>query len=181
MDFTLSDDQIAFQDMAQRFALDRLAPNAVDWYRRKHFPTNVLQEAGALGLGALYTRVDVGGSALGRLDCVLVFEALARGCPAIAAYISIHNMSAWMIDSYGTEARRQRWCPALASIVDLASYCQTEPDAGSDAASLATRADRDGDDWVLNHLGCRVQCGLDRDGAQWRAGSQKHFRHPGAT
>ncbi|MDF3608051.1 acyl-CoA dehydrogenase family protein [Paracoccus sp. DMF-8] len=149
MYFDLSDEQAAIQEMSRSFASDRIAPFALDWDAEKHFPTDVLAEAGALGLGAIYTRDDVGGSGLGRLDAVLVFEALAQGCPTIAAYISIHNMCVWMIDRFGSDAQRREWCPRLAPLDRRASYCLTEPGAGSDAGSLATRAVRDGDDWVL--------------------------------
>lgn len=149
MHFDLSDEQTAIHEMSRSFAAERIAPQALDWDAQKHFPVDVLAEAGALGLGAIYTRDDVGGSGLGRLDAVLVFEALAQGCPTIAAYISIHNMCVWMIDRFGTDAQRQEWCPRLAPLDRRASYCLTEPGAGSDAGALTTRAVRDGDDWVL--------------------------------
>lgn len=149
MDFTISPDQTAILDMTRGFAADRIAPCALDWDARKHFPTDVLTEAGALGLGGIYTRDDVGGSGLGRLDAVLIFEALAEACPTISAYISIHNMCVWMIDRFGSAAQREDWCPRLATLAERASYCLTEPGAGSDAAALSTRAERDGEGWVL--------------------------------
>jgi alkylation response protein AidB-like acyl-CoA dehydrogenase len=148
--FALSDEQEAMVDAAARFARDELAPGAVDWDQRKHFPVDVIRNAGALGMGGVYVAEDVGGSGLGRVDATLIFEALATGCPTIAAYLSIHNMVAWMIDRFGDDTQRQRWLPGLCSLDRMASYCLTEPDAGSDAAALATRADRDGDGFVLN-------------------------------
>jgi alkylation response protein AidB-like acyl-CoA dehydrogenase len=149
IDFTPSEDQLAFRSMAEDFAANELKPNAIEWDQKKHFPTDVLARAGALGLGAVYTRDDVGGSGLGRVDSVLIFEALAKGCPTIAAYISIHNMCCWMIDTYGSAEQRSVWCPRLSTMETLASYCLTEPGAGSDASALATRAVRDGDDYLL--------------------------------
>ena len=149
IDFLPSEDQMAFRKMAEDFATNELKPHAIDWDQRKHFPIDVLARAGALGLGAMYTRDDVGGSGLGRVDAVMIFEALAKGCPSIAAYISIHNMCCWMIDTYGTETQRAAWCPRLATMETLASYCLTEPGAGSDAAALSTRAISDGDDYLL--------------------------------
>lgn len=149
IDFTPSKDQLAFQKMAEDFATDELAPFAIEWDEQKHFPTDTLAQAGALGLGAIYTRDDVGGSGLGRVDSVMIFEALATGCPTIAAYISIHNMCCWMIDRFGTEDQRRKWCPQLATMKHLASYCLTEPGAGSDAGALSTRAQKDGEDWIL--------------------------------
>jgi alkylation response protein AidB-like acyl-CoA dehydrogenase len=149
IDFTPSEDQLAFRTMAEAFAANELKPNAIEWDQKKHFPTDVLARAGALGLGAMYTRDDVGGTGLGRVDSVMIFEALAKGCPTIAAYISIHNMCCWMIDTYGSVEQRATWCPRLATMETLASYCLTEPSAGSDASALATRAVRDGDDYLL--------------------------------
>lgn len=149
MDFDLTSDQVSILEMTRSFAATRIAPHALTWDAEKHFPTDVLAEAGALGLGAIYTREDVGGSGLGRLDAVLIFEALAQACPTISAYISIHNMVVWMIDRFGTEAQRRHWCPMLAPMARRASYCLTEPGAGSDAAALTTRAVPDGDGWRL--------------------------------
>ncbi len=148
--FELTEDQRAIQEMAQAFAEDRVAPNALDWDRQRHFPADVIRETGPLGLGGIYVRDDVGGSALSRLDAVLVFEALAHACPAFSSFISIHNMAASMIDRYGDDEQRQRFLPKLTSMEWLASYCLTEPGSGSDAAALRTRAVRDGDDYVLN-------------------------------
>jgi alkylation response protein AidB-like acyl-CoA dehydrogenase len=148
--FSLTEEQRAIQEMAQAFAADRVAPNALDWDKSRHFPADVIKETGPLGLGGIYVRDDVGGSALTRLDAVLVFEALSRACPAFASFISIHNMGAWMIDRYGNEEQRQRFVPKLTAMEWLASYCLTEPGSGSDAAALKTRAVRDGDHYVIN-------------------------------
>jgi len=148
--FNLPDDQIAIRDMARSFAADRLKPNAVDWDERKHFPVDVMREAASLGMGGVYVREDLGGSGLSRLDAALIFEALATGCPTVSAFISIHNMCAGMVDRYGSQAQRQRWLPGLCAMEMVASYCLTEPGAGSDAAALNTTARRDGDHYVLN-------------------------------
>jgi alkylation response protein AidB-like acyl-CoA dehydrogenase len=148
--FALTDDQIAIRDMAQDFAAENLAPHAVEWDERKHFPVDVMREAAALGMGGVYIREDVGGSGLGRLDAALIFEALATGCPTVSAYLSIHNMAAWMIDRYGSDEQRRRFLPKLCTMEHLASYCLTEPGAGSDAAALNTRAVRDGDHYVVS-------------------------------
>ncbi len=148
--FDLNEDQRAIREMAESFAEDRVAPNALDWDRERRFPDDVIRETGPLGFGGIYVRDDVGGSALGRLDAVLVFEALAKACPAFSSYISIHNMASWMIDLFGSDEQRHRFLPKLTSMEWLASYCLTEPGSGSDAAALKTRAVRDGDDYVLN-------------------------------
>lgn len=148
--FELTEEQRAIQEMAEAFAADRVAPAALDWDRNRHFPADVIRETGPLGLGGIYVRDDVGGSALGRLDAVLIFEALAHACPAFSSFISIHNMAASMIDRFGSEEQRQRFLPKLTSMEWLASYCLTEPGSGSDAAALKTRATRSGDAYVLN-------------------------------
>ncbi|WP_225730767.1 MULTISPECIES: acyl-CoA dehydrogenase family protein [unclassified Nocardia] len=148
--FALDDDERAIRDTARGFADEFLAPNALEWDERKHFPVDVLRKAGPLGLGGIYVREDVGGSGLRRLDAVRIFEQLATGCPAIAAYISIHNMATWMIDRYGDDRQRNRWLPRLTAMDALGSYALTEPGVGSDAAALSTRAVRDGDDYIFN-------------------------------
>ncbi|GGA74751.1 acyl-CoA dehydrogenase [Nitratireductor aestuarii] len=148
--FALNEDQIAIRDMALSFAQERIAPHALDWDQQKHFSVDVLREAAALGMAGIYTRDEFGGSELTRLDAALIFEALATGCPAISAYLSIHNMVTWMIDRFGSEELRARYVPPLCSMEMLASYCLTEPGAGSDAAALSTSAVRDGDHYVLN-------------------------------
>lgn len=150
MHFALTDDQLAIQDMARRFAADELAPHAAEWDETKHFPVDVIRKTAALGLAGIYTREDVGGSGLGRLDAALIFEALSAGCTSTAAYVSIHNMCSWMIDRFGSEELRRKYCPKLTAMEMLSSYCLTEPGSGSDAAALKTRATRDGDSYVLN-------------------------------
>ncbi|WP_424626838.1 isobutyryl-CoA dehydrogenase [Bradyrhizobium sp. SYSU BS000235] len=150
MQFALTEDQTAVRDMAREFAAEKIAPFAVKWDEERYFPLDVMREAAALGIGGIYIRDDVGGSALTRFDAALIFEALAMGCPTVSAFISIHNMSAWMIDAYGSQAQRQQWLPRLCTMELLASYCLTEPGSGSDAAALSTRAVRDGDHYVLN-------------------------------
>ncbi|WP_316161686.1 isobutyryl-CoA dehydrogenase [Bradyrhizobium sp. SZCCHNRI20481] len=150
MQFALDEDQIAVRDMARAFAAEKIAPHALRWDEEKHFPVDVMREAAGLGMGGIYIRDDVGGSGLSRLDAALIFEALATGCPTVSAFISIHNMASWMIDTFGTEAQRQAYLPKLCAMDLIASYCLTEPGAGSDAAALRTRAVRDGDDYVLN-------------------------------
>ncbi len=151
--FELSEEQRAIREMAEAFAAERVAPDALAWDRERRFPAEVIRETGPLGFGGIYVGDDVGGAGLGRLDAVLVFEALAKACPAFAAFISIHNMASWMIDRFGSDEQRQRLLPRLASMEWLASYCLTEPGSGSDAAALKTRAARsggNGSDFVLN-------------------------------
>ncbi|MGJ4939740.1 isobutyryl-CoA dehydrogenase [Bradyrhizobium sp. HKCCYLS1011] len=150
MQFALNEDQVAVREMARSFAAEKIAPHALRWDEEKHFPIEVMREAAHLGMGGIYIRDDVGGSGLGRLDAALIFEALATGCPTVSAFISIHNMASWMIDTFGTEAQRQAYLPRLCTMELIASYCLTEPGAGSDAAALRTRAVRDGDHYVLN-------------------------------
>ncbi|BBC00839.1 alkylation response protein AidB-like acyl-CoA dehydrogenase [Bradyrhizobium japonicum] len=150
MQFALNEDQIAVRDMARAFAAEKIAPHALEWDETKHFPVDVMREAAGLGIGGIYIRDDVGGSAMTRFDAALIFEALATGCPTTSAFISIHNMASWMIDAYGNDTQRQTWLPKLCTMELIASYCLTEPGAGSDAAALRTRAARDGDHYVLN-------------------------------
>ncbi|MGL4559309.1 MAG: acyl-CoA dehydrogenase family protein, partial [Afipia sp.] len=150
MQFALTEDQIAVRDMAREFAAEKIAPFAQKWDEEKFFPVDVMREAAALGMGGIYIRDDVGGSALTRFDAALIFEALATGCPTVSSFISIHNMASWMIDAYGSDAQRQKWLPRLCTMELIASYALTEPGAGSDAAALSTRAVRDGDHYVLN-------------------------------
>jgi hypothetical protein len=150
MDFELSDDQQAFQATAREFAQAEMMPRAREWDENEIFPVETLRKAAALGFGGIYVKEDVGGSALTRLDATVIFEELAQGCVSTAAYISIHNMAAWMIDRYAGEAQRRRLLPKLCTMEHFASYCLTEPGAGSDAASLTTRAVRDGDTYVLD-------------------------------
>ena len=150
MDFSLTQEQQAFQSTARQFARDEMMPQARDWDEGSVFPVETLRAAAALGFGGIYVKEDVGGSALTRLDAALIFEELAQGCTSTAAYISIHNMAAWMIDAYGSETARRKFLPKLCTMEHFASYCLTEPGSGSDAASLTTKARRDGDSYVLD-------------------------------
>jgi alkylation response protein AidB-like acyl-CoA dehydrogenase len=150
LSFKLSDEQEAIRDMARGFAAERLAPTALEWDQNKFFPVDVLREAASLGVGGIYVREAHGGAGLTRLDAALIIEALATGCPSIAAYISIHNMVAGMIDRYGDAAQKALYLPRLCSMDLLSSYCLTEPAAGSDAAALRTKAVLQGDHYVVN-------------------------------
>jgi len=150
MDFKFTDDQQAFQDTARKFARDAMTPHAAKWDEEKIFPEETLREAAALGFGGLYVSPDYDGTGLGRVDSAIILEELAAGCTSTAAYISIHNMAAAMIDRYGTEAQKKKYLPKLCSMEWFASYCLTEPSSGSDAASLRTKAVKDGDHYVLN-------------------------------
>lgn len=143
------DDRDAILEAVRDFAQSEIAPNALTWDEEKHFPRDVIERGGELGLGGLYIREDVGGSGLSRADSVLIVEELAKADPAIAAYLTIHNMVAWMIDTYGDEEQRHEWLPRLVEMSALGSYCLTEPGAGSDAAAITTSAIRDGDEYVL--------------------------------
>jgi hypothetical protein len=148
--FELPEATRELRETALAFARDRLAPHAREWDERRHFPVDVLREAAALGMAGLYVREESGGAGLTRLDAAVVFEALATGCPTISAFLSIHNMVAWMIDRYGTAAQREAWLPRLIPMQAIASYCLTEPGAGSDAAALSTRGVRDNEGYVLD-------------------------------
>ncbi|MFG1319456.1 isobutyryl-CoA dehydrogenase [Xanthobacter autotrophicus] len=148
--FTLTEDQIAIREMARDFANAEIAPFAVEWDEKKHFPVDTLRAAAALGMAGIYVQDDVGGSGLSRLDAALIFEQLATGCPGTAAFLSIHNMATWMIDRFGDEDQRNTWVPRLTSMEHIASYCLTEPGAGSDAAALKTKAVRDGDHYIVD-------------------------------
>ena len=150
MHFALTEEQTAIQDMALDFARERLAPNADAWDEQSHFPVDVIRDMAPLGMAAIYVDEAHGGSGLRRLDGALIFEALAYGCPTISAYVSIHNMVAWMVSKYADDAQRARWMEKLTSMEWLASYCLTEPSCGSDAAALKTRAEKRGDSSVLN-------------------------------
>ncbi|MFC5343613.1 isobutyryl-CoA dehydrogenase [Brevundimonas staleyi] len=150
MDFALSDDQRAIQDAARAFSDDLLAPNSAEWDEHKIFPVDVMRQAAEMGFCGIYASEDFGGTGLGRVEAALIFEELARGDVATAAFISIHNMSTWMIDRFGSYDLRQRYVPMLTTMEYIASYCLTEPGSGSDAAAMRTTATRDGDHWVLN-------------------------------
>jgi alkylation response protein AidB-like acyl-CoA dehydrogenase len=150
MDFELTEDQRAVEDMARRFAAEKLAPHAAEWDATEHFPVDVMREAAALGFASIYVKSDVGGSEMSRLDAAIIMEELSAGCTSTAAFISIHNMASWMIDRFGSEEQRKRLLPKLTTMEKIASYCLTEPGSGSDAASLKTKAVKDGDHYVLN-------------------------------
>jgi alkylation response protein AidB-like acyl-CoA dehydrogenase len=150
MDFDLTEEQHAVQATARAFAGAEMLPHAREWDETEHFPVETLRQAAALGFAGIYVDAEVGGSALSRLDAAIIFEELAQGCPSTAAYISIHNMVAWIIDSYGSDAQRSRYVPALCTMQHFGSYCLTEPDSRSDAASLKTRAMREGGHYVLD-------------------------------
>jgi len=148
--FELADEQRAVADLARKFADSEIAPFALGWDERKEMPADTLRRAAELGMASIYVKEDVGGSGLSRLDSVLIFEGLSTGCPTIAGFLSIHNMVSWMIDTYGDNEQRAQWLPRLVRMDLVASYCLTEPGAGSDAAALTTKAERDGDEYVLN-------------------------------
>ncbi|ANC86294.1 acyl-CoA dehydrogenase family protein [Sphingomonas sp. NIC1] len=148
--FDLTADQREIQDLARRFTADRITPFAAEWDETHHYPVDVWKAAGDLGFGSIYVSEESGGIALGRLEAALIMEAMAYGCPATSAFISIHNMAAWMIDRFGSAELKARFLPDLVSMEKIASYCLTEPGSGSDAAALKTSARRDGDDFILN-------------------------------
>jgi alkylation response protein AidB-like acyl-CoA dehydrogenase len=148
--FSLTEDQLAIQDMARKFTADRITPHAAKWDEESHYPIDVWKAAGELGFGAIYISEENGGIGLGRLEAALIMEAMAYGCPATSAYISIHNMAAWMIDCFGSSELKARFLPDLVSMEKIASYGLTEPGSGSDAAALKTTARLDGDHYVLN-------------------------------
>ncbi|WP_370171691.1 MULTISPECIES: acyl-CoA dehydrogenase family protein [Hyphomonas] len=149
MSALFSDEQLMIQDMARKFGEAQLLPHSEAWDRDSHFPVDVIKQAAELGFAGIYVSEDVGGSALTRTDAALIFEQLSYGDVSTAAFISIHNMASWMIDTFGSDAQRQAWLPRLTSMELIASYCLTEPGAGSDAASLKTRAVREGADYVI--------------------------------
>ena len=137
---SLNEDQVAFRELARDFSLAELQPYAAQWDRESHFPVDTLRAAAQLGFGAMFCKEEHGGTGLGRLDGATIFEELSAGCTSTTAYLTIHNMCAWMIDTYGTPEQRAEWVPKFASMEKLSSYCLTEPGSGSDAASLSTRA-----------------------------------------
>lgn len=163
MDFNLTEDQIAFQEVARNFAEKELATHASEWDSKKIFPKDAIKKAAELGFCGLYTREDVGGLGLSRLDAAIIFEELAAGCPSTAAYITIHNMVTWMIDEFGSQELRQKFCPELTAGNMLGSYCLTEPGSGSDAASLKTTAILKNDCYVLNGAKAFVSGGGESD------------------
>ncbi len=163
MDFSLSEEQSAIRDLARGFAMDQMAPHAAEWDEGCIFPVDTLRHAAELGFAAIYCREDHGGSGLGRLDAAIIFEELSAACVSTSAYLSIHNMAAWMIDTFGTEAQRTRFLPKLVTMEHFASYCLTEPGSGSDAGALRTRAVRDGDHYVLDGTKAFISGGSTSD------------------
>ncbi|XP_059960183.1 isobutyryl-CoA dehydrogenase, mitochondrial isoform X3 [Mesoplodon densirostris] len=159
----LNEEQKEFQKVAFNFAAREMAPNMAEWDQKELFPVDVMRKAAQLGFGGIYVRTDVGGSGLSRLDTSVIFEALATGCTSTTAYISIHNMCAWMIDAFGSEEQRHRLCPPLCTMEKFASYCLTEPGSGSDAASLLTSAKRRGDHYVLSGSKAFISGGGEAD------------------
>ena len=150
MDFTLTEEQVMIQDMARQFSGAELAPYAAQWDEEKTMSRPTLEKAAALGFGGIYTKAEHGGSEMGRLDAALIFEQLSRSCVSTAAFLSIHNMVTWMVDTFGGDELRAQFVPKLTTMEMIGSYCLTEPGSGSDAAGLKTKAVRDGDHYILN-------------------------------
>lgn len=150
MNFELTEEQSAIFDLAKDFASNSITPHAIEWDQEKHFPVDVIKQCAQLGMSGIYVSEEHGGSALSRLDGTLIFEGLASGCPSTAAFLSIHNMVTWMVDSFGSDEMRAKWVPKLTTMETIASYCLTEPNSGSDAAALRTKAVKEGDDYILN-------------------------------
>jgi len=148
--FSLTDDQLAIQEMAQRFTADNITPHAGEWDEKHIFPIDTIKKTAELGFGAIYVTEESGGIGLGRLEAALIMEAMAYGCPSTSAFISIHNMAAWMIDRFGSQTVKDKYLPDLVGMNKIASYCLTEPSSGSDAAALKTTARKEGDDYILN-------------------------------
>jgi alkylation response protein AidB-like acyl-CoA dehydrogenase len=161
--YDLTDDQRAIQEMAQRFTADAITPHAAKWDEEHHFPRDVVKAAAEVGFGAIYVSEEAGGIGLGRLEAALIMEAMAYGCPSTSAFISIHNMAAWMIDRFGGAEVKAKYLPSLVSCDQLASYCLTEPGAGSDAASLKTKAVLDGDHYVVTGSKAFISGGGEND------------------
>lgn len=150
MQFALTEDQLAIQDVARRFTADAITPHAAHWDAEHIYPIEAIRAAAALGFGSIYVSEASGGAGLGRLEAALIMEAMAYGCPSTSAFISIHNMAAWMIDCYGDAALKAKYLPGLVTMDQISSYCLTEPGSGSDAAALKTRARRDGDIYIVS-------------------------------
>ena len=161
--FDLTEDQCAIQEMAQRFTADAITPNAAKWDEDHHFPRDVVKAAAELGFAAIYVSEEFGGIGLGRLEAALIMEAMAYGCPSTSAFISIHNMASWMIDRFGAAEVKGKYLPSLVTCDRIASYCLTEPGAGSDAASLKTKAVRDGDHYIVSGSKAFISGGGEND------------------
>ena len=148
--FSLTEDQLAIQEMAQKFTADAITPFAAEWDEKHIFPRDTIKQAADLGFGGIYVSEESGGIGLGRLESALIMEAMAYGCPSTSAFISIHNMASWMIDTFGSQTVKDKYLPDLIPMEKISSYCLTEAGAGSDAASLKTKAVRDGGHYVVN-------------------------------
>jgi len=148
--FELTDDQLQIQEMARKFTADAITPFAAEWDEKKIFPKDTVREAAELGFGSIYVTEESGGIGLGRLEAALIFEAMSYGCPSTSAFISIHNMTAWMIDRFGSAEVKQRYIPSMITMEKIGSYCLTESSSGSDAAALKTRAVLDGDHYIVS-------------------------------
>uniref|UniRef100_A0A8C7MHS0 Isobutyryl-CoA dehydrogenase, mitochondrial n=1 Tax=Oncorhynchus kisutch TaxID=8019 RepID=A0A8C7MHS0_ONCKI len=159
----LSDEQKEFQKMAFDFAAHEMSPHMAEWDEKEIFPVETMRKAAQLGFGGIYVQPEVGGSGLSRLDTSVIFEALSTGCVSTTAYISIHNMCNWMIDTFGNTEQREKFCPELCTMDKFASYCLTEPGSGSDAASLLTTAKLEGDHYILNGSKAFISGGGDTD------------------
>ncbi|MFD1035607.1 acyl-CoA dehydrogenase family protein [Sphingomonas hankookensis] len=147
--FDLTDDQREIQELARRFTADAITPHAAEWDEQHIFPRDTIKQAAELGFAAIYVSEEAGGIGLGRMESALIMEAMAYGCPSTSAFISIHNMAAWMLDAFGSAELKARFLPDLVTMDKLASYCLTEPSSGSDAAALKTKAVKDGDDYIV--------------------------------
>ncbi|XP_026197289.1 isobutyryl-CoA dehydrogenase, mitochondrial [Anabas testudineus] len=161
--YGLTDEQKEFQKVAFDFAANEMSPHMAEWDQKEIFPVETMRKAAQLGFGGIYVQPDVGGSGLSRLDTSIIFEALSTGCTSTTAYMSIHNMCVWMIDTFGNKEQREKFCPDLCSMEKFASYCLTEPGSGSDAASLLTSAQRKGDNYILNGSKAFISGGGDTD------------------
>src|SRR5688500_12202150 len=148
--FDLTDDQLQIQDMARKFTADAITPNAAEWDEKHIFPRDTIRDLAELGFGAIYVSEESGGIGLGRLEAALIMESMAYGCPSTSAFISIHNMTAWMIDRYGSAEVKQKYLPSMIPMERIGSYCLTEPSSGSDAAALKPKAVQGGDDYVVS-------------------------------
>jgi len=183
MDFSLSEEQQAIFDMARDFGQSAIAPHALDWDQNQQMPKDMLREAAELGLAAIYVPEEHGGSGLTRLDATLIFEALAMACPSVSSFLSIHNMVAWMVSGFGSDALRARYQHDLNTMTKIASYCLTEPGSGSDAAALRTRAERTNEGFLLTGTKTFISGGdySDLYVVMCRTGddSQRNFRHHG--
>lgn len=148
--FALTEDQLAIQDMAEKFTADAITPYAGEWDGNHVFPRDTIKQAAELGFGGIYVSEESGGIGLGRLEAAIIMEAMAYGCPSTSAFVSIHNMASWMIDTFGAQAVKDKYLPDLVPMEKIASYCLTEAGAGSDAAALKTKAELDGDHYIVN-------------------------------